>query len=291
MTENNNTDEPPKLRKISREDLRQVFEKHEIWVENGCHDFHTGRAKLMNYDLRDHSLANINLQKALLQGTCFKDKSLIGANFFGADLHVADFRGANLYYADFREADLLKADFRGAELVYTNFENSNVTEVKFNSKGKYHGIRVETSYGSPRFKRFAKDQAWLEEFIATRNTKFEKFWAFIWRATSGYGRDIWRWIIVSALLALVFAVIYYSMYLNMSPAPFKINNLPSSGSDPLTFLSILYYSVVTFTTLGFGDIVPTHPIAAIFVMVEVIIGYVMLGGLISIFATLLARRA
>ena len=60
---------------------------------------------------------------------------------------------------------------------------------------------------------------------------------------------------------------------------------------PWRFLSMVYYSVVTFTTLGFGDISPKTIPAAMWVMAEVIIGYVMLGGLISIFANKLARHA
>jgi len=50
-------------------------------------------------------------------------------------------------------------------------------------------------------------------------------------------------------------------------------------------------SAVTFTTLGFGDIVPKTEAAAIWVMLEMAIGYVMLGGLISIFSNKLARRS
>ena len=51
------------------------------------------------------------------------------------------------------------------------------------------------------------------------------------------------------------------------------------------------YSIVTFTTLGFGDIKPENMTAAWWVMAEEIVGYVMLGGLISILATKLARRS
>ena len=53
---------------------------------------------------------------------------------------------------------------------------------------------------------------------------------------------------------------------------------------------MFYYSIVTFTTLGFGDIIPKTTIAAMCVTVEVILGYVMLGGLITIFASKLSRR-
>jgi hypothetical protein len=53
----------------------------------------------------------------------------------------------------------------------------------------------------------------------------------------------------------------------------------------------VYYSVVTFTTLGFGDITPIISTAQKWVMAEVITGYIMLGGLISILANKLARRS
>jgi len=43
--------------------------------------------------------------------------------------------------------------------------------------------------------------------------------------------------------------------------------------------------------LGFGDVLPITQFAAFLVMLEVILGYFMLGGLISIFATKLARRS
>jgi voltage-gated potassium channel Kch len=71
----------------------------------------------------------------------------------------------------------------------------------------------------------------------------------------------------------------------MGPNSFDVKHLP------WTIGSMIYYSVVTFTTLGFGDIVPKTPGAAWLVMVEVILGYIMLGGLISILATKLARRS
>ena len=59
----------------------------------------------------------------------------------------------------------------------------------------------------------------------------------------------------------------------------------------LHWYDYMYYSIVTFTTLGFGDIVPSQPLARAVVALEVILGYIMLGGLISIFANKLARRS
>ena len=58
-----------------------------------------------------------------------------------------------------------------------------------------------------------------------------------------------------------------------------------------TGLSPLYYSVVTMTTLGYGDAVPASTAEQVMAMVQVVIGDVMLGGVLSIFATKMGRRA
>lgn len=61
--------------------------------------------------------------------------------------------------------------------------------------------------------------------------------------------------------------------------------------EQIEWYDALYFSIVTFTTLGFGDIVASNILARIIVMIEVILGYIMLGGLISILATKIARRS
>ena len=52
-----------------------------------------------------------------------------------------------------------------------------------------------------------------------------------------------------------------------------------------SFFAPLYFSVITITTLGYGDITPTTLIGEILSVIEVSIGYCSLGGLLSLFAT------
>ena len=61
--------------------------------------------------------------------------------------------------------------------------------------------------------------------------------------------------------------------------------------DYHTGLSPYYYSLVTLTTLGYGDVLPASRPAQVVAMFEVVIGYVMLGGLLSIVSNKMARRA
>jgi hypothetical protein len=56
-------------------------------------------------------------------------------------------------------------------------------------------------------------------------------------------------------------------------------------------LSPFCYSIVTYTTLGFGDITPQNWVGEIVVVTEVVLGYTTLGLLLSILANRVARQS
>ena len=94
--------------------------------------------------------------------------------------------------------------------------------------------------------------------------------------------------VFSALIAhtieiFIFAVAYY--FLHQSGDWGYL-----SGNFNGSMMDCVYYSFTIFTTLGFGDIIPRTTTAAMGVTMEVILGYIMLGGLITIFASKLSRR-
>ncbi len=172
----------------------------------------------------------------------------------------------------------LNVDLRDADLQDVSFSNTDFTGVKYNRHARYRGIHFSNCYGSPMFIRFAKDQDYIEEF---RNSKFRWPLYVLWLVFADCGRSFFVWALWSVLMALGFGCVFFSM----GPEAFKISGLSFSLE------TMVYYSTVTFTTLGFGDITPITPEAARWVMMEVITGYIMLGGLISILANKLARRS
>ena len=87
------------------------------------------------------------------------------------------------------------------------------------------------------------------------------------------------------LIAIAFAFIYQAF--GSECITFSVD----MGGKLPDFRAYLYYGIVTFTTLGFGDIIPKTHWARLAVGAEVVLGYVMLGGLISIFANKFARRS
>ena len=106
--------------------------------------------------------------------------------------------------------------------------------------------------------------------------------SWLWKWTCDYGRSFGRWAFVSLVIALIFGGVFYAIQDHLKIVDH--NTAPKLAT-------MFYFSIVTFTTLGFGDITPKTLLAEIIVGGEVIAGYIMLGGLISIFANKLARRA
>ena len=72
------------------------------------------------------------------------------------------------------------------------------------------------------------------------------------------------------LLALCFSLAY-DLIAYASPTAFTLTGLESQKPQ-LRAWSFLYFSVVTLTTVGFGDIAAVHPIARSLVMVEALVG-------------------
>jgi hypothetical protein len=88
-----------------------------------------------------------------------------------------------------------------------------------------------------------------------------------------YGRSLLRVAAISCGLAGVYGATYR----------FFPNVLDYKDSAN-TWFTPYYFSIVTYTTLGFGDVRPATLIGEIIVSSEVILGYTTLGLLLSVLA-------
>jgi len=245
---------------------------------NGANFF---KANLGKVEFIKASLIKVNFTEAILKGTRFNEVVLVKAIFINSVLENTSFNKTNLS----------EADISGASLTNSSFNNSNITGIKYNESWhqkeyvKYRGLRVESSYGSPVFKRFSQDQDYLFEYMNKHHILFN-----LWYYTSKCGRSISRWVFLSFLIALFFGAIHANNFALSWLPQFNFNLEISEGKA--TLFTPYYFSFVTFTTLGFGDITPKGDLAGeIWVTLEVILGYVMLGGLISILSNKIAQRS
>ncbi len=142
---------------------------------------------------------------------------------------------------------------------------------------------MESCSGSSLFKRDAQDQAYIDELKWKSDGTWRRvlFWA--WGFFTDYGRSLWR----VAALALFFIAIFGTIYKFVPSTP----PLVDYGRHAVTPFSPYYFSFVTYTTLGFGDVSAGSMAGEICVSIEVVLGYVTLGLLLSILANTVARRS
>ncbi len=268
------------------------------------------KANLQGADLWEVNLQGASLSKANLQGV-----ELLLANLQGASFEEAELQGANLRHANLRGADLWEANLQGADLAlaklqgatfrgtivngstfflgceidentdfrHTGLENTRIMAgTKILLKYNIRRINWENWYwGSVNHKVFDKDDD------RPRRRACRVLWRLLitwpvrlfWKM-SDYGRSTGRIILTFFALAIAFAFVY-----SLWPCCVMVNGVVG---DIRGFVHALYFSVVTMTTLGFGDIAanPDSWPGQVVLMVQVILGYVLLGALVTRLAVL-----
>ncbi len=245
------------------------------------------RARFTDASLRATQLGSATLDGALFFGADLTEASLSSASMVGVDLRNATLHGARLLDVVLNDADCTQAVFTGADLTGADVRGSSFRDVEL-SGGRLRRITgtdaadwigvdvLDVDFaGAYLARRTIMDQNYLHEF-RSRSDWHERLYR-LWWLTSDCGRSFVRWGILTVMFAVVFGFAYGLVDVDY-------------GSDE-TALSPWYFSVVTLTTLGYGDALPASLGAQVMVMTEVVLGYVMLGGLLSIFATKMGRRA
>jgi hypothetical protein len=259
-----------------------------------------------------------------LQKSVFAGAKMDGAKFWSANAKDADFHGTCLVGAKLQVAHFENCDFNDAILENASFTPSWLNGAKF-TKSDLRGCSIRASVvdGSTRFwncivNRYSKDESftdttgipldnviidpatkqlleynirrmnWEEWYKKRRLLKWpvRLFWCF-----SDYGISTWRIIGWFFGLALIFAAIYTNCACWFPPG--IVNNLDVEPHLPiwhyflLLLLRPIYFSVVTMTT-GFSNMYANAQSiwGHILIGLQVLLGYVLLGALVTRFAVL-----
>ena len=258
---------------------------------------------LSNSNLSKANLQNINLINCDIQNSDFSKANLENASLYGANL-----KGCNLFKVNLKNANLNNSNLENCNLLGANFENTKLRNIKWGENYKVvNEIEAETAYKNKDYKlakekyREAEDiyraikismqsqtlgeetgQFFIREMIAKRK-QFDRFsgsriGSKIIEITTGYGEKLGN--IAFTILGIIIACMFL----------YGIEGISYQGkilgffSDDFSFISTLgnlfYFSVVVYSTVGFGEMVPIGPLGKSIMIFEGIIGGLVLAILI-----------
>lgn len=281
----------------------------ECWADSGRS---MAGFELAGADLEDVYLVNhgdqdgYDLSGADLHRANLRQAHLFGINLQGASLMKADCTNANFHCANLAGCNLLGTKLDGAKLENVNWGDELLQEqqareafrrgdeeaaLDFMQQAEeiYRNLRKVCEYQG--LFEFA-GHFFYKEMIARRQQV--PFWSarrgtlFLVDLFCGYGERPARVILFSMALIVLFAFLYFLVGVK-GPDGTIVFSLQAGLLENLLQLGrSVYFSVVTFTTLGYGDIVPLGA-ARVAAALEAFIGSFTLALFVVVFVKKMTR--
>jgi len=266
-----------------------------------------GGANLESAYLKGANLKGVYLRGAILKNCRLDSTCLENAEMIGADLQNAKLWNSNLTGVKLQNSNLRNAEFNektllfNANLYQSKIDNStlkfayaNLDKIVLQEKNQLYKKAKEVYRNLKNYFRqeglydVSGDYYYRERLMENKCNREEKK-IFIWifdtllKLTTGYGEkplNILLWwigiIFVYAFTYDVFNGIYNGIAYNITSYNPK-------------FFEALYFSIVTFTTLGFGDLAPKPGFFQLFASFEALLGAIFMAMFIFVFARKMIR--
>ena len=276
----------------------------------------TGRA-VKGFQLARASMRDIDfMNHGGREGYHLNDCDFYRADLEHAHCFMLDLSGSSLMKANLRHANLHRANLEGCNLLGTIFENARIEKVNWGDKVRQeiqgeqaekdgdHEEALNYYQQAEEVYRNLRKTAEVQGLFETAGRFFKKemlmrrkqmpkrsFTRFVSLAVDmfcGYGEDPLRVVIFSCLVIVAFALIYSLTGLSFSGESLALNSEMSLWANFKIFMTSLYFSIVTFTTLGYGDLAPMG-YARAFAAVEAFIGSFTLALFVVVFVKKMTR--
>ena len=259
-------------------------------------------------DLSKFYLSNANLEKINLVDAKMEQANLSRANLRNASMYGINLKGANLFKADFENANLNNADLRNCNLLGANLTNTKLKNVNWGKDYKViNEIEAEKAYDNGDIETAKEKYKEAEDIyraikismqsqtlgtetgeffireMVSRRKQFDKFsgariGSKIIQITTGYGEKLGN------IAFTIIGIIIACMFLYGIEGVSYQDKILGFFSDDFSLLStignLFYFSVVVYSTVGFGEMVPIGPIGKSVMIFEGIIGGLVLAILI-----------
>lgn len=273
------SENPEKLQAGTRERLEQWTQTHRDlngFVLTRCDlsgiNLARRQDQVQGYDLRNCDLYRANLSNAHLFSVDFSSASLMKANLKGANLHCANLENTNLLGAQLDEAKLDNVKWgktinqeRRAKEAERLGDIEQALDLYQQAEEIYRNLRINLE----KTGLFANAGCFFHREMVMRRMQMKKrsFPRAVSRLVdlfSGYGEMPLRVVCFSMAFIFLCASIYFlSSGIMYQGIEIGLNFNNSFYENITQFMSCLYFSVVTFTTLGYGDVTPLGGIRSI----------------------------
>ncbi|CCQ12360.1 Kef-type K+ transport system, predicted NAD-binding component [Pseudoalteromonas luteoviolacea B = ATCC 29581] len=283
--------------------------------------------KLERYAKRGGLLQGLELKRANLEGlNLINIDSNEGYDLSYSNFYRANLRGAHLFNNTIRHASLMKADLREANLHCSDLRETNLLGIKLDST-RIDNIELGDALLQEGQGKLAKSQGNDEEALdlyqqseeiyrilrkgAEQQGLFEMagnylyrelqmrherypIWSKKWFFSSfsdffcGYGEKPENVIRFSLGMIFLCAIGYFFLGVNFQDQIIAFNFNNSWQQNLSALLNSFYFSVVTFTTLGYGDITPVG-ISRLIAAVEAFTGSFTLALFVVVFVKRMTR--
>ena len=224
----------------------------------------THRNPEISVDLRNADLSRVNFQGAHLFNIDLRGSSLLKADLRGANLNYAKVEGANLLGADLRDARLERLEW-GKRLMQENAarhmqrEGRRMEALRLYDEAEetYRSISLALqerghSNLAGHFYQKQKIMSRMQMRVGSR----EWLWSKLVDVVSGYGEQPDRVIAFSLSVMFFCGLAYFLVGVQGPHGRLGLDLAETLIENLFALLSCIYFSVVTFTTVGYGDIVP-----------------------------------
>lgn len=278
--------------------LRKVILPNAEFIKTDLH-----KADLSQADLRAANLCHSDISCANLIGCNLESSDLTGINFQHSDLTQANLRNTRLWHADLSHSNISESDLHGADLwncrLYSarlwhtglgdikslTMENFSrpVRRLLFGASEKIYEkgiLSAEESYRDLK-KYFMengryKDASWasfkekiMERCRLRKNGDVAYFPHALMGILCGYGEKPNRIVMSSLSIIIIYGILYYA---------FKAITASYNYVGNYSLGDCIYYSTITFTTLGYGDFIPKENVyCRLLAGSEAFIGAFMIG--------------
>lgn len=274
-----------------------------------------------------HCMEGFYLTRANLEGVnlvCHGQKQ--GYTLSRCDLYRANLKGAHLFHINLEESSLMKADCREANFHFANLKRANLLGAKFegakieNIEWGDKMLHEEKGREARKDRRHREANDFFEQAeeicrsmrkVSELQGLFELAGHFFYqemimrryqmrkwsvsRAISkmvdifcGYGERPLRVILFSLAFILICGIAYFFLGVSDGGKIVVLNYQSSLANNLLNFSKSLYFSVVTFTTLGYGDLVPIG-ISRLIAAIEAFAGSFTLALFVVVFVKKMTR--